>query len=92
MTVVSVNEHKKFCGPILNIIRALTSKVGNLLSHFDKIDESEAKIENTTLHHHLINNDNVAANKVKSIGQLPPEHICGFSKVSKRILNNYGFI
>ena len=50
-------------------MRALTSRDGDLLPHFDKIDESESETENTSLHHHPINNHDVAANKGKIKGQ-----------------------
>ena len=43
-------------------MRALTSKGGDLLSHYDKIDESEAEFGYTSLHHHLIFKHNEAAN------------------------------
>ena len=52
-------------------MRALTSKDGDLLSNFDKIDESGAEIKHTSLNHHLNNNHDVAANKGKIKGQLP---------------------
>ena len=52
-------------------MRALTSEDGDLLSYFDKIDESEAEIENTALHHHLIINHDLPANKGKLKGVLP---------------------
>ena len=71
-------EHNKYVGQVSTIMRALTSKIGDLLSHFDKIDESEAEIENTSLHHHLFNNHDLPANKGKIKGQLPLEHIFGF--------------
>ena len=72
-------------------MRALTSKDGDLLSHFDKIDESEAEIENTSLHHHLINNHDLAAKKGKIKGILPPEHIFGFCRTFKKITKQLGF-
>ena len=57
-------EHNKYVGQVSTFMRALTSKDGDILSHFDKIDESQAQIHNTSLEHLLINND-VAANKGK---------------------------
>ena len=53
-------------------MRVLTSKDGDL-SYFDKIDETEVGIHNTTLKHFLINNHTGAANKAnkgKLVGQL----------------------
>ena len=76
-------EHNKHV--VSTIMRALTSKHGGLLSHFDKIDKSEAEIENTTLHHHLINNHDRPASKGKIKGYVPLEHICGFCKNFKKI-------
>ena len=69
-------------------MRASTSKDGDLLSHFDKIDDSAAEIENTSLHHHLINNHDEAANKGKIKGILPVEHIFRSAKLLKRLHNN----
>ena len=65
MTGGSVIEHNKFCGPISTTMRSLTSKSGDLLSHFDKIDETAAQKKNTSLKHHLVNNHDEDANKGK---------------------------
>ena len=78
-------ENNKFVGQISTIMRASTSEDGDSLSHFDKIDESEAEIENTSLHHHLINNHDLAVNKRKIKGYLPLEQIFGFCKTFKKI-------
>ena len=56
-------KHNKFVGQFSTIMRALTSKGWDLLPYFDKIDESRAEIENTSLKHILVNIHNVAANK-----------------------------
>ena len=64
---------------------ALTSKDGDLLSHFDKIDESEAEMENTSPNNLLISNHDLAANKVKNKGQLPPERMIRFCRLFKKI-------
>ena len=84
-------EHNKYVGQVSNIMRALTSKDGDLLSHFDKNDESEAEIGNTSLHHHLINIHDLAANKGKIEGVLPLEYIFGFCKTFKEITKQRGF-
>ena len=55
-------EHNKYVGQVSTTMRALSSKDGDLLSHFDKIDESEDEINGTSLHHHLINNHGLADN------------------------------
>ena len=72
-------------------MRALTSKHGDLSSPFEKIDESEAEIEKTSLHHHLINNHDIAANKGKIKGYVAVEHVCGFRRTFKRIIKQLGF-
>ena len=65
-------------------MRASTIKDGDLLSQFDKIDESEAQSENATLKHLPINKHDVAANKDKIRGNPPLEHIFGFCKTFKK--------
>ena len=81
-------EHDQCRGQVSAIMRALTKKDGHFLFRFDKIDESEAEIENTSLHHHLINNHYLAANKGKTKGQLPLEHSLDFARHLKKLLNN----
>ena len=77
-TAVSDIAHKQNVGQVSNNMRALTSRDRDLLSRFDKIDESEAETESTSLLHHLNNNHDLPANKGKIIGQLPLEHSFGF--------------
>ena len=57
-------ENIKLLGQISTNMRALTSKDGDLLSHFD-IDESQAESNNTSLKQMLINNHTVEANRGK---------------------------
>ena len=71
-------EDNEYVGQVSTIMRGLTSKDGDLLTHFDKMDETEAEINNTSLHHHLVNNHYVAANEEKTKGQLPLEHSFAF--------------
>ena len=70
-------------------MRAFTSKDGDLLSHFDEIDESEAEVENTSLHHHLFKN--LTSNKGKIKGVLPLEHFFGFCKTFENVTEPLGF-
>ena len=84
-------EHNQYVGQISTIMRALTGEDGDLLSHFDKIDESEVEVENTSLHHHLINNHDVASNKRIIKRQLPSEHFFGSCKTLKKITKGSGF-
>ena len=88
MTGGSYIEHNKYVGRISIIMRALPSKDGDLISHFDKFDESQAEIEKTLLHHYLINNHDVSANKGKIKGHLPLEHMLGFIRTYKKLPNS----
>ena len=87
-TEVSDIEHNNYCSQVSTIMRALTSKSGDLLSNFDKINELKTEIENTSLKQHLINNHNVAAKKIKIKGQLRLEHSFGFCITFRKITNN----
>ena len=64
-------EHKKYCGQISTIMRALTCRGGDLISHFDENDESQTEINNTSVKLILVDNHDVAAKngKVKVIYQ-----------------------
>ena len=73
-------EHNQYVGQILTILRPSTRKDGYLLSHFDKIDESESQSGNASLKNLLINNHDIADNEEKILGQLSLEHILGFRK------------
>ena len=84
-------EHNKYVGQVTTIMRALTSKDGDLSSHFDKIDEPEGEIGNTSPHHHLINDHELAANRGKIKRVLPLEHIFGLCKTFKKITKHLGF-
>ena len=84
-------EHNKYCGQVSTILRVLTIKDGDLLSHLDKIDESQAQIENISLKHLLNNNHNVEANDGKIKEQLPFELTFGFCKTFKKITKQLGF-
>ena len=81
-------EHTKYCGQAGKIMRALTKKVGEFfLSQFDKIDESQAEINNTSLKHILVNSHDVAANKRNIKRHLPSKHVFGFCRTSRKKLN-----
>ena len=84
-------EHKNYMGQVSTIMRLLTSKDGDLLSHFEKNDESEAEMVDTSLHHHLNNNHDVDANKGEIKGILPLEHIFVFCKTFEKINKQLGF-
>ena len=67
---------------------ALTSKVGDLLSYFDNINNTDenTSMNNPSLIDRLINNLSVEINRGKIKGQLPLEQSFGFSKILERLL------
>ena len=83
----------KFSGQVSTIMRSLTSKVGDLLSHFDKYNDGDtnASINNTPLKHMLIDNHTQPINRGKVKGQLLLEDIFDFCKTFKKISKNLGF-
>ena len=83
-------ERVIFLGQVSTIMRALTSKDGALLSHFDNIDETENGINNSSLKQ-MPSNNHKEANGGKIKGHLPLEHIFGFCKTFKKITKHLGF-
>ena len=84
-------EHNKNLGNVSTIMRLLTQKDGDLSSYFDKIDETEAEINNTTLKKMLVNSHTDDNNKGKIRANLPLEYIFGFCKTFKKITKGLGF-
>ena len=66
-------------------------KDGDLVFHFDKIEEAGTHIGNTSLKHLLINNHEIVANRGKIKCHLPLEHIFGFCKTHKKLTKQLGF-
>ena len=77
-------EHNKHLGPVSTIMRLLTQKDGDLSSYFDKIDEREDGITNSSLKHLLFDSQTNDDNKGKIRANLHLEHIFGFCKTSKK--------
>ena len=84
-------EHNKNLGNVSTIMRLLTQKDGDLSSYFDKIDEAETGIANSTLKHMLIDSHTNDDNKGKIRANLPLEYIFGFCKTFKKITKGLGF-
>ena len=84
-------EHNKNLGNVSTILRILTQKDGDLASYFDKIDETEAGITNSTLQHLLIDSHTNDENKGKTRANSPLEPIFGFCKTFKNITKGLGF-
>ena len=72
-------------------MRILTQKDGDLSSYFDKINETEAGMNDSTLKHMLINSHTNDDNRGKIRANLPLEHIFGFCKTFKKITKGLGF-
>ena len=89
-------EHNKYVGQISTIMRVVSTRDGDLLSQFDNIIEeigadeaaTSDNIRNTSLNK-ITNHEAVNRGKIK--GQLPLEHIFGFSKTFKKVTKNLGF-
>ena len=84
-------EHNKSVCQVSTIIRLLTSKDGDLLSYFDKINETEAGILDSSLKQALINNHDLDSNKGQIKGQLPLEYIFGFCRTIKKLKKHWDF-
>ena len=61
-------------------MRASTSEDGDLITHFDKFDESGIEVGKTSLKHLCIDNPDLPANKGKNKGHQPLEHIFGICR------------
>ena len=72
-------------------MKILTNKNGDLSFYFDKIDETQDGITNSTLKHMLINSHTNEDNKGKIRANLPLEHIIGFCKTFQKIAKGLGF-
>ena len=83
-------EQNKYVGPISTIMRLVTQKDGDLSTYFDKIDESEDEIKNSSLRKILIDN-HTEANRGLIRGHLPLEYIFGFCRSFKKISKGLGF-
>ena len=83
-------EQNKYVGPISTFMRLVAEKDGDLSTYFHIIDESEDKINNSSLKKILINN-HTEANRGLIRGHLPLEYIFGFTRSFKKITKGLGF-
>ena len=83
-------EHNKNLGNVSTRMRLLTQKDGDLSSYFDKTDEREAGIVDSTLKKMLIDSHDDDNNKGKIRANLPLEYIFGFCKTFKKISKGLG--
>ena len=77
-------EHNRNLGNVSTIMRLLTQKDGDLSSYFDKTDETEAGITNSTIKHMLIDSHTKEDNKGKTRANFPLESLFGFCKTFKK--------
>ena len=76
-------EHNKYVGIISTNMRVLICKDGDLLPHFDGINETQAAINDTSLKHMLIGNHD-EANRGKIKNSLNLEDIFDFVERLKK--------
>ena len=72
-------------------MRLLTQKDGDLSPYFDKLDETEGGINDSTLKHMLIDSHTNDDNRGKIRDNLPFEHMFGSCKTFKKITKGLGF-
>ena len=72
-------------------MRLLTQKDGDLSSYFDKINEAEDGIGDSTLKKILIDSHTNEDNRGRIRANLPLEHIFGFCKTFNKITKGLGF-
>ena len=84
-------EHNKNLGVVSTVMRLLTEKDGDLSSYFDKINEAEDGIGDSTLKKLRIDSHTNEDNKGKIRANLPLEYIFGFCKTFKKITKGLGF-
>ena len=81
-------EHVKFLGQVSTIMRSLTSKDGDLLSYFDKINDTDknSSMNIDSLNDSLNNSHSVAGNRGKKKGNWHWNMYSVFVKLLRRLL------
>ena len=82
---MEVGQNKRICH-IPMMMRLITSKYGDLLSYFDKIDESENGVKRSSQNKILIDNFEDVANRVIVESHLPLEIFFKFYRTFGNIL------
>ena len=100
-TLGSENEHNKNCGQVSTIMKSISNKDGDFLSHFDYINENDIPVLEklgdllpqfqSTPHQKMLINNHTDANKGKIKGYVYLEDIFGFCKSFKKVTKNLGF-
>ena len=76
-------EQSNYVGNFSTIMRVSKSMDGDLASYCDKINETEAGIDDSSAKQIFVNNHNIDANKGQK-SQLPLERIFGFSRTFEK--------
>ena len=83
-------EHIRCVEQVSTIMRAFTSNDGDLICHFDIIDESAAQSINISIKH-LVNNHDIAANTGKMRDQILLKCVVGCCETFEKISKQLGF-
>ena len=78
-------DQNKYVGRVSTSMRLLTNKHGDLLTYFDKIDESRNGIKDSSLNKIPIDKHQKVADRGKAEGQLPYKQIFGFCKAIRKL-------
>ena len=94
-------EHHKFCGQVSTIMKVISNKDDDLLSHFGNINENDIPLLELltdlpvqitdTPHQKMLIDNHLDANKGKIKGYLYLEDIFGFCKTFKKVTKNLVF-
>ena len=85
---IKVNKHFV---PISTILRLLTNKNGDSLFYFDNNDDSQKKLNDSSLNQMHNDNHEQVASRGEIKGPLPFDHVFGFCKTFKEVKKNLGF-
>ena len=94
-------ELVNFCGPVFTIMKVISNKDGDILSHIENINENDIPILERlqdlppqirdTPHQKMLINNHTDANKGKIKGCSYLEDIFGFCETLKKVTKNLGF-
>ena len=85
-------QQKKYVCHESTIMRVSASNDGEVLSFFDKTNETQNTSESSSIYQILIDNFGEVADRGEFESHLPLEHTFGFCKTFKNMTKNYVFI
>ena len=77
-------DYKKYLSPVPTNMGLLLQKDRDLSSYFQKIDERQVGVSNSSLKHMLIDSHTNEDDKGKIKAHLPLEHVFGFCKTIEK--------